>query len=280
MPDVKLTDRFMNTDHLESKFTAMGSRLKVLVSTPRGFPGSDFSLDIQRDKAGKFFELRVSARFDGLLEATVLQAEPKQRHLLLLVRTQGLDRFLCGHDERDWFVAAVPGGASSVRQAMDNLQPPAVRAALVRNHIAGDKRHGRKNLAFRRQGEWFFLPAPAVVVEERLTLHNEPLRRSLWNNPFGKPHFVEHLFRTGGESVHVCNRHPDGLDDHTYRKLLLTNPQAAGWQWTHMKRTPKAYARGTVRHSDHKTITLPCWHEVLMNTETKSNSMANVAFLD
>ncbi len=47
-----------------------------------------------------------------------------------------------------------------------------------------------------------------------------------------------------------------------------------------MKRNPKAYARGTVRHSDHKTITLPCWHEVLMNTETKSNSMANVAFLD
>ena len=80
--------------------------------------------------------------------------------------------------------------------------------------------------------------------------------------------------------VHVCYRHADGLDDHTYRKLLLTNPKAAGWQWTHMKRTPKAYARGTVRHSDHKTITLPCWHEVLMNTENQSRTMDKIAFLD
>ncbi len=47
-----------------------------------------------------------------------------------------------------------------------------------------------------------------------------------------------------------------------------------------MKRNPKAYARGTVRHSDHKTITLPCWHEVLMNTENESRTMSKIAFLD
>ena len=62
-----------------------------------------------------------------MLDVTVMQSEPKQRHLLLFVRKPGdkpqLDRFLCGHDEREWFVAAVPGGASSVRQAMDALQP-------------------------------------------------------------------------------------------------------------------------------------------------------------
>jgi site-specific recombinase XerD len=40
---------------------------------------------------------------------------------------------LCGHDEREWFVAAVPGGASSVRQAMEALQPQEVQAALTRN---------------------------------------------------------------------------------------------------------------------------------------------------
>ena len=40
------------------------------------------------------------------------------------------------------------------------------------------------------------------------------------------------------------------------------------------------YARGTVRHSDHDTITLPFWHCVVMNTETQSRTMANVAFLD
>ena len=42
----------------------------------------------------------------------------------------------------------------------------------------------------------------------------------------------------------------------------------------------RVYARGAVRHSDHATITLPFWHRVLMNTETQSEAMARVAFLD
>jgi hypothetical protein len=43
---------------------------------------------------------------------------------------------------------------------------------------------------------------------------------------------------------------------------------------------PAVDARGTVRHRDHATVTLPVWHRVLMNTETQSRTMANVAFLD
>jgi hypothetical protein len=97
--------------------------------------------------------------------------------LLLAVRKTGgqptLDRFLCGHDEREWFVAAVPGGASSVRQAMDALQPQEVRAALTRNQVSPRKRYARKNRAFRRQGEWFIVPEPSVAVDERIVLRNE-----------------------------------------------------------------------------------------------------------
>ena len=284
----------MHTEHIESKFTAMGARLKVREIPSRWQRGTrtwiepvDYAVDIQRDRKGEFFELRVPTHLHGFVEATVLQTEPIQRHLLLLVRTKSdqpqLDRFLCGHDERDWFVAAVPGGASSVRQAMNDLQPPAVRAALFRNHISGDKRYTRKNQAFRRQGEWFFVPMPALEVEEKLILHNEPLRRGgvgPMARSLGKPHFVEQLFRTGGQPVNVCDRYPAGLSDAAYRNLLSTAPEAAGWRWQQMQRDPKAYARGTVRHSDHKTITLPCWHEVFMNTETKSRTMAKVAFLD
>ena len=47
-----------------------------------------------------------------------------------------------------------------------------------------------------------------------------------------------------------------------------------------MVRDAGVYARGTVRHPDHATITLPFWHRVLINTETQSRTMANVAFLD
>jgi hypothetical protein len=185
------------------------------------------------------------------------------------------DRFLCGHDEREWFVAAVPGGASSVRQAMDALQPADVREALTHNHVSSRKRHARKNRAFRRQGEWFFVPEPALAVDEKLILHNEPLRRGA-----GKPHLVEQLYRSGGETVHVCRRYPNGLTPDEYRSILRTHSDASGWAWRVMRRNPGVYARGTVRHSDHETITLPFWHRVLMNTETQSRTMANVAFLD
>lgn len=275
----------MNAKHLESKFAAMGARLKVSEvpshwrELNRIWTSRDYAVDIRRDGHGQFFELRVPTHLRESLEATVLQTEPKQRHLLLLVnKTAGepsLDRFLCGHDEREWFVAAVPGRASSVRQAMDALQPPDVREALARKHVSSRQRYTRKNRAFRRQGEWFFVPEPTLVANEKLVLHNEPLRRGA-----GKPHLVEELFRNGGESVYVSGQHPNGITEHEYRRLLTRNAEARSWRWRVMRRNMRVYARGTVRHSDHATITLPFWHRVLMNTETQSRTMANVAFLD
>jgi len=96
----------------------MGARIKVREIPSRWRNGvrswispRDFAVDIQRDGAGEFFELRVPTHLSGTLDVCVMQAEPKQRHLLLAVRKTGdqpaLDRFLCGHDEREWFVAAV-----------------------------------------------------------------------------------------------------------------------------------------------------------------------------
>jgi len=276
----------MNANNIESKFAAMGARIKVREIASRWRQGdrtwvspADFAVDIGRDGHGEFFELRVPTHLSETLAVSVMQSEPKQRHLLLFVRKQGakpqLDRFLCGHDEREWFVAAVPGGASSVRQAMDALQPKDVREALTRNHVSSRKRYARKNRAFRRQGEWFFVPEQSFVVDEKLIMRNEPLRRGA-----GKPHLVEELYRTGGETVHVCRRHPNGVTPDEYHSILQRNPEAAGWGWQVMRRNPGVFARGTVRHSDHATITLPFWHRVQMNTETQSRTMANVAFLD
>jgi hypothetical protein len=276
----------MNANQLEYKFAAMGARMKVREIPSRWRQGGrswvspkDFAMDLRRDSNGQFFELRVPMHLSESLEISVMQAMPEERHLLLAVRnTAGepqLDRFLCGHDEREWFVAAVPGGASSVRQAMEALQPEAVREALVRSHVSSRKRYSRKNRAFRRQGEWFFVPESPLVVDEKLILRNEPLRRGA-----GKPHMVEELYRTGGETVHVCRRHPNGVTPKDYRSILQRNPDAARWGWQVMRRDPSVYARGTVRHSDHETTTLPLWHRVVMNTETQSRTMARVAFLD
>jgi hypothetical protein len=276
----------MNTENIESKFDAMGARLKVREIASRWRVGArtwispqDFAVDIQRDGRGEFFELRVPTHLSETLEVTVMQVEPKQQHLLLGVRQTGVqpkfDRFLCGHDERDWFVAAVPGGASSVRQAMDALQPQEVRAALSRSHVSTRKRYARKNRAFRRQGEWFFIPEPSVIVDGTFILRDEPLRRGS-----GKPHMVEQLFRSGGETVYVTHRHPNGVTEDEYRAILKRNPAAKAWRWQIMRRNPGVYVRGDIRHSDHATITLPFWHRVMMNTENQSRTMANVAFLD
>jgi len=276
----------MKAKHIESKFASMGARLKVREVPSRWqrrdqqwSDPKDYAVDIQRDGRGQFFELRVPTHLRESLDVSVMQTEPKQRHLLLMVRKLAdqprLDRFLCGHDEREWFVAAVPGGASSVRQAFEALQPNDVQEALSRTPVSSKKRFARKNRVFRRQGEWFFVPEPALKVADALILRNEPLRRGA-----GKPHFVDQLVRLGGQTVYVCGQHPNGVLEKQYRRILKANPQARQWAWRVMRRDPRVYARGSVRHSDHATIMLPFWHRVFMNTETQSQTMANVAFLD
>jgi hypothetical protein len=83
--------------------------------------------------------------------------------------------------------------------------------------------------------------------------------------------------------VYVCNRHPNGLTERQYRQVLNSNDKAKGWNWRVMRRNPQVYARGKVRHPDHKTIVLPFWHRVAMATErgtAAGGRPATVAFLD
>ena len=133
-----------------------------------------------------------------------------------------------------------------------------------------------RTAAYRRQGEWFFLPVPGFAVDEKLVLPNEPLRRG--NG--GKPHWADFCYRTGGETVYVCSRHPNGVTEAQYKGILADSTKAKGWGWRTMQRNPGVYVRGRIRHADHATITLHGWHRVLMNTEGQSKAMKNVAFLD
>lgn len=269
----------MDTAHLLAKFARIGARAKVVDPSARGSraPRGDIALDIREDRDGEYFEVARRPEIDP--EVSVLDVQPADRHLLLLVREKGEKRkFLCGHDERHWFVAAIPESApvGTVRQAKEALKPDEVRDAQGREGLRSAARNRRKNAAYRRQGEWFFLPSPTLVVDESLVLRHEPLRRG--NG--GKPHWAEFCYRTGGESVHVCRRHPNGVTDAEYRRILMSNPNANRWGWQLMRRNPGVYVRGTVRHADHETITLHGWHRVLMNTENQAQAMRNVAFLD
>lgn len=257
----------------------MGARFKSQVMERERWGGNDYAVDIQRDRHGPFFELRLLRTLETQLEVDVLQVRPRERHLLLLVRRQEpertLDRFLCGHDEREWFVAAVPGRVSSVAQAMESLKPEPVLAAQAEAGLTARQRHSRNNRAFRRQGEWFFIPMPGLNPDPKRILRDEPIRRGR-----GKPHSVERLYREGGVQVYVCRRYPNGVLESEYRRLVREDPSRGRWGWRRMQRDAAVYACGEIRHPDHRTITLPMWHRVLMNTETQSRTMSQVAFLD
>jgi hypothetical protein len=264
----------MDTSFLTTKFARIGARLKPADRTnPPMRSTGVLALDVRTDRLGEFFQ--IASRTDPAVE--VLDVQPATRHLLLLVRDGAAkDKLLCGHDERHWFVAGVPEAApvGTVRQAMEALKPVEVRAAQVGLRAADRTR--RKNAAFVRQGEWFFLPEPDYAADDRLVLRWEPMRR----NTGGKPHWAEFLVRSGGELVYVCRKYRNGVTESTYRRILATTPSAKAWGWVPMRRNPGVYVRGRVRHADHATIHLPGWHRVVMNTEGQSRAMRNVAFLD
>src|SRR6201993_3076115 len=167
----------MDTSLLDMKFARIGARLKVADRPSRRTRTAGvISLDVQADRKGEFFEI---VRQPGAnAEIAVLDVQPANRHLLLLVREgKEKSKFLCGHDERHWFVAGIPEKApvGTVRQAKEALKPAEVQSAQARQGLRAKARSRRKNAAFRRQGEWFFLPSADMAVDTKLVLRDEPL---------------------------------------------------------------------------------------------------------
>ena len=187
--------------------------------------------------------------------------QPRSHHLVLMVRDGSeKHKFLLGRDERHWFAAAVPGDAvRDVRTAIASLRPTEIE--------------GREAI---RQGEWFFVPEPGVNDKDAVILRNEPLSRGGGS----KPHVCAQTMRRGGEAVMVCSRYPTGVGIGEYQKLIARNPEARQFGWSRMVRDAEVYARGEVRHRDHKTIDLWCWHRVFMNRERFAKHAPQIAFLD
>ncbi len=251
----------MDTFLIKRKFARMGARLKLGATRP-----AESVIDIGRDRRGEFFAIDRGRD----TEIQVLDVRPAQRHLLLqLVDGDGprlKHKFLCGHDERHWFVAAVPWGTRSanVAQAMEALKPETVLAAQSRAGLKKRDRSRRKNRAFVRQGEWFFIPVPRMHVDESIMLRNEPLMRGL-----GKPHWAEYCVRTGGETVYVNQLFPNGLTEAERAAWQRSNPDRR-MRWDAMRRNMEVYVKGAIKHPDHATVRLNGWHRVEMNTEARA----------
>jgi len=256
---------------------ARGVTLRSWTPPPPAGPAATF--DVRTDRRGEYFLLRYHPR--RVEDLRVIDFAPRRRHVVLQLHEKGARqkaKFLCGHDERHWFVAAIPPrpGVTTVETAMDALKPPAVQAAEVKARLKRGDRLRRRNAAFVRQGEWFFVPRPDLHVDPRMVLRDEPLARSLRS----KAHRAEECVRLGGDTVYVSRRYPTGLTQAEYEDVLRNNPGARKWGWRVMRRGAEVYVRGRVRHSDHKMIVLKCWHRVLMNTENEAPNMEHVTFLD
>jgi hypothetical protein len=257
---------------LERRFAEMGARVSLGARPWRGKP----RIDIRTDGHGELFTIGFTGGGAGTeAEVVVVDVQPRDRHLLLLVRDRGeKSTFLCGHDERHWFVAAVPEsarGVTGVQTAMAALQPEAVHDRLV--GVRPKDRLRRRNAAFVRQGEWFFVPT--ALWPEPLAAHvlrDEPLSRGR-----GKAHVMQFAFRRGGDVVWVSRRHPRGIGQAAFERLGADERARGGF--SRMVRDPEVYAKGTVRHPDHATITLPGWHRVFMNTEGRAQAMRHVVAL-
>ena len=248
----------------------MGARIKVQEA-------QSTRINVGKDRQGSFFSLNIEPNLSNdITRVNVLNVAPKDRHLLLQVvrvdkfgNTLDSNKFLCGHDERDWFVATVDSSSKTVLEAKEKLKPITVLTA--QRTLRGKDKNKRHNSAFRRQGEWYFIPAPTVEVDPKLILYKEPLIRGRGS----KPHICEELYRTGGQSVWIKPMSSKILTNAQYHKLSVS--ERIGY--TQQRRNPTAYVRGTVKHSDHATIRLNGWHLVQMNTEKAPNGMA-MAFID
>ena len=255
--------------------------------SPRGWrrvnaQGEDLRivLDIGRDKFGDFFEIRTLVGSNQ--ELLVLNTQPRKKHLLLLSRQfdnsgklLAKQKFLCGQDEGHWFVAAIPEDepVSTVAGAQIALKPAEVRGREEALGVTRKESFRRRNSAFVRQGEWFFIPVRGIEADPMRLVRNEPLSRGNGS----KPHWAEECYRAGGETVYVSTQYPTGLTAVEYNALPEKERKHGFRQ---MKRDATVYVRGEITHRDHKTAYLKDWHRVLMNTENRSMAMRYLAFLD
>ncbi|MFN8477695.1 MAG: hypothetical protein U0074_07690 [Kouleothrix sp.] len=108
------------------------------------------------------------------MEYEVVDLQPSLRHLLLLARRDDSaeEKVLWG-GRRHWFVCAVPerrrdrGGEGHGSASIDRS------AHSSDAHIARHPAIACTSQRSFRQGEWFFIPNPDVVVNERLVRRNE-----------------------------------------------------------------------------------------------------------
>jgi hypothetical protein len=101
----------MDIELLKKHFAGIGARVKVGEARGANWR-NDSGINIRADSRGEYFDIRVDAMTPR--DYRVIDLRPEERHLLLLSDGDSA-KFLCGFDERHWFVSAVPGRGGDQR---------------------------------------------------------------------------------------------------------------------------------------------------------------------
>lgn len=291
-----------NEDLIKTKFQKMGSDVRFTTTNrlrrrSRLNQEADVPLTVDVETVRNKERFVISYDDSKEFELSVADLQPKDRHLLLMIKNPIENRLgnvvdndvlkiLCGHDERHWFSAGIPESAraATVEQAKLALVPKNVANMLAK--CGYDKRVflKRKGELFVRQGEWYFIRMPDFKPDNEMVIKKkEPISRGGGS----KPHMCDELYSIGGQRVYVNDKYaPDGVTEGEYRKLVQKLGRELGWEagkrvdFQVRTRDAAVYARGGVRHKDHKTIYLDVWHRVFPNTESESRASTVSVFLD
>lgn len=265
---------------ISKSFGEIGARAKVAVVEKPDRSNRSVVVDVKKDKKGEYFNIRIL----DIIELFVLDQQPADRHLLLMARDpkNPKAKFLCGHDERHWFTAAIPeySRVSTVIGAKQALKPNELVQLEVFQGVRKKDLHKRRRKLkaggrILRQGEFMFIPEPNFKPSLDAALKNEILARG------GNPHRAQYLYREGGTTVYINSKYPNGLTQRHYEEFIKKNPKAKKWRWQVQVRDPIVHVKGKISHPEHATVNLgEIWHRVLLNTENKAKAAYNVAFID
>lgn len=246
-------------DALERRFHAAGLVSKVLPAPLGRGDHRIFQLDIQRANKGQRYGIW---RGDGENRAEVVGLDPRLRQLVLFVEEpvrafRQVVNVPNAHARRARLEAARQAGAKVVAQDERSLTLELLTTARKRHLLLGmDEAHlfiaqlprpvssvqkahevlRPEAVAGRkdviRQGEWFFVPASPG---EQQLLGGAPVRRNIDLGSAGRPHLTDEVVRVERE-----------------KEVLL-------------------FARGRVRHVEHRTLELRRWMRVHKNTEIRND---------
>lgn len=286
-----------NEEVIRNKFQAIGSDV-VFNPLVRSEPNPRFrqifrmgenrnqdvplTVDVIKAKGGKEI-FKIDYFKNDNFDLSVLDTKAKDRHLLLMVKNYKNEKIklLCGHDERHFFSCGIPGGnVSTVEDAKKSLLPSEFLDVHKKKKKSNRDLLKRKNRTGRRQGEWIFVKEENFNLPNgAMILKNEPISRGQGS----KPHICEELYREGGETVYVHPKYaPNGMSEGEMNQFRqkMKKEKLSRVNFDIRKRNAKVYVRGDIKHGDHKTVHLPCWHRVVMNTENQSKASQFSVFLD